>query len=153
MTVTEPTPEQLFGQHVRAARLERGWTQEALAVAILEAHGIDLPQSGIHRIESGERAARLNEVVAIAQVLRLKISEYQAPEPVLVTLTITDADQHTVNAQRSDPAGIGPHDEVLLLSRAISAAAEARDNPDLMRIAEVVYREVQAIVAAGSDVA
>ncbi len=67
-------PEQLFGVGVRNARQSRGWSQEALAAELAKV-GINVGgQSGVARIERGERPTRLNEVVAIADFLDIDLN-------------------------------------------------------------------------------
>lgn len=81
---TAQTAEEVFAAAVRAGREKQGWTQPQLAQKLVELHGIDLGQSGIARIESGQRSVRLNEVVALTDVLRLSLKAF-APQTTLKT--------------------------------------------------------------------
>jgi transcriptional regulator with XRE-family HTH domain len=54
---------QRFGANVRAARLERGWTQEELA------HQTGLAAVQISRIERGVREIRLTTLLRLLQAL------------------------------------------------------------------------------------
>lgn len=53
----------IFGRNVRAARLERGWTQEDLA----DKTGLAVVQ--VSRIERGTREVRLTTVVRLLKAL------------------------------------------------------------------------------------
>ncbi|MET7705454.1 helix-turn-helix transcriptional regulator [Micromonospora sp. NPDC005413] len=84
MTHTDTsTAEQRFGGQVREARELRGWSQEALARHLRESAGLELHQTAIARLERGERAIRLNEVAALAQVLGLRLDQYAGGKPPL----------------------------------------------------------------------
>lgn len=67
------TPEQRFGQTVRQSRLALGMSQERLADEIGK-RGVRVHQTVIHKVENGIRAIRLNEAVAIADVLHITLS-------------------------------------------------------------------------------
>lgn len=71
----ESTPEEQFGRMVRAAREGYAMSQEALSRRLKDDTDTIIDQSGIARLEAGRRAVRLNEVVALAQVLGLEISQ------------------------------------------------------------------------------
>lgn len=60
---------------VRAAREARDWSQDTLSRRVKEETEVAIDQSGIARIEAGRRAVRLNEVVALMQVLGIDISQ------------------------------------------------------------------------------
>lgn len=70
------TPEQQFGQLVRTARETREWTQDVLARRLKDVTGAVIDQSGIARIESGKRAIRFNEVIALAELLHIDLRRY-----------------------------------------------------------------------------
>lgn len=67
------TPLERFGLAVKAARMARGWSQEALA-EVLPVGG----QSGVARIESGVRPTNLDEIVEISSLLGLDAREFVA---------------------------------------------------------------------------
>lgn len=58
---------------MRRARTYHGWSQEGLATKLAKASINVGGQSGIARIERGERPTRLNEVVAIAHFLDIDL--------------------------------------------------------------------------------
>lgn len=93
MLVKHETPEARFGNRVRAAREDRGWSQEALARHLKEAAGVELHQSAIARLERGERAIRFNEAAALAKVLNIDLRPFAGidVEPLL-----TDEDYERV---------------------------------------------------------
>lgn len=79
-SVGSASPEHLFGVAVRTARQARDWSQEALATKLAEA-GISVGgQSGVARIERGERPTRLNEAIGIASFLGIDLAIFSEPE-------------------------------------------------------------------------
>lgn len=60
---------------VRAAREGYAMSQDALSRRLKDDTDVVIDQSGIARLEAGRRAVRLNEVVALAQVLGIDISQ------------------------------------------------------------------------------
>jgi len=67
------TAESEFAAAVRQARTVRGWSQERLATEFARA-GVNVGgQSGVARIERGERPTRLDEVAAIARLLGIEL--------------------------------------------------------------------------------
>lgn len=84
--MADSTPELMFGAAVRAARQARGWSQERLASHLQDALGWGVGgQSGVARMESGERPTRLNEAVEIARWLGFSLP---TPEDDLVDLEV-----------------------------------------------------------------
>jgi transcriptional regulator with XRE-family HTH domain len=68
--------EQHFGAQVREARETRGWSQEVLSRHLKQATGMELHQTGLARLELGKRPIRLDEAVALCEVLGLDLSQY-----------------------------------------------------------------------------
>lgn len=66
--------EARFGQTMRALRVRAGYTQEQLAERLKE-FGIRLHFSAISKMESGDRQIRLNEAVALANILGVLLSD------------------------------------------------------------------------------
>lgn len=66
----ELTPEQWLGRALRAAREERGLSQEQVA-QMMHVYGFDWHQTQVGRSESATRPIRVNEAVALAEVLRI----------------------------------------------------------------------------------
>lgn len=63
-----------FGENLRAARKERGYSQEGFA------HTVDLDRTYIGGIERGERNPGLKAIIRIAEALELDVSElFAAP--------------------------------------------------------------------------
>jgi transcriptional regulator with XRE-family HTH domain len=60
-----PSPVEQFGANVRAARLERGWTQEELA------HATGLASVQVSRIERGVREVRLTTLIRLLKALNI----------------------------------------------------------------------------------
>lgn len=76
--------EQRFAQSLAKYRAERGWSLRALSEAIEEGTGIKIDPSGLNRLESGERAPRLNEAVAISLTLDVDLSHLLLTEAMEV---------------------------------------------------------------------
>lgn len=68
--------ESIFGERVRMARLERGWSQTDLANA-MKPHGVLTNMSAVAKLENRTvkppRAIRLAEAVALSQVLGIPL--------------------------------------------------------------------------------
>lgn len=60
-----------LGTEIRAAREARGWSQEKLAAEMAQHIGVKLGQSGVVRLEKGERPTRLGEALAIMRFLKI----------------------------------------------------------------------------------
>ena len=58
-----------FGENLRAARKQRGYSQESFA------HAVDLDRTYIGGIERGERNPGLKTIVRIADALQIKVAE------------------------------------------------------------------------------
>ena len=58
-----------FGENLRAARKERGYSQESFA------HAVDLDRTYIGGIERGERNPGLKTIVRIADALEVEVME------------------------------------------------------------------------------
>jgi transcriptional regulator with XRE-family HTH domain len=85
-SVEYESPEDAFGAAVRRSRERKGWSQEALAARLADA-GINVGgQSGVARIEKGQRPTRLNEAVAIAQFLEINLTRVYASRGMGPTL-------------------------------------------------------------------
>jgi transcriptional regulator with XRE-family HTH domain len=63
------TSESTFANKLRELREEKGLSQSQLAAALAAKHGINLDPTAITRLEGGSRSLRLDEAVAIADVL------------------------------------------------------------------------------------
>ncbi|WP_457208576.1 helix-turn-helix domain-containing protein [Nocardioides sp. P5_C9_2] len=70
----ESAIQRAFGERVRASRVERGWTQEALA----EHSGLD--RSFIAQIESGSRNPSLATIARLAAGLQVNIADLFSDE-------------------------------------------------------------------------
>lgn len=68
------TPEQMFGQTMRALRKRSGYTQAEIADQLV-AYGIKLDPSAVTRMENGDRSVRLNEAVAVATILFVSLPD------------------------------------------------------------------------------
>lgn len=63
-----------FASAVMRARLRRHWTQEYLAEQVTQKTGVLIHQTGITRIEQGKRRIRLDEAIALAELLDITLS-------------------------------------------------------------------------------
>lgn len=68
------SPEQKFGQVMRALRTRAGFTQSQMAEQLL-AFGIKVDTSAVTRMEKGTRGVRLNEAVAVARILCVSLPD------------------------------------------------------------------------------
>jgi len=70
----------IFGARLRAIRERRRWSQADLGDQLKQA-GLPLHQTQIARIELGQRALRLNEATALAQVLNIPLQNLIEASP------------------------------------------------------------------------
>jgi transcriptional regulator with XRE-family HTH domain len=101
-----------FRRDVRNAREERGWTQDELAAKV------GVTRNTVHRLERGQHTPETATLMATADVLHLKLSEYDDPmtspvtpveHPTAATLAevpLNDEQRRTVNLI----AGLPPED-------------------------------------------
>lgn len=93
-----PAPEQVIARIVKTERERRGLTQQELA-ARLTTTGMPIHQTGLGRLEAGQRAIRVDELYAIATALDvsplslLPAGMPQVADPIVI------ARQHLVAAQ------------------------------------------------------
>lgn len=65
--------DEVFGQNVREARVERGLTQEAVARQMQE-RKFDFHQATVYKVESGRRSVSVGEAFALAEILGDELS-------------------------------------------------------------------------------
>ncbi|MGO3257353.1 MAG: helix-turn-helix domain-containing protein [Glutamicibacter ardleyensis] len=91
------TIEQTVGAAVTALRTMRGHTQKKFS-ELLSEHGLNIDSSAVSRLEKGERALKLSEVMIVAEVLDVDLE-------TLVMGILTPA-QELKKARRSATIGI-----------------------------------------------
>lgn len=74
MALDGKTNERLFAESVKAGRELKKWTQTDLARAMKE-RGFPFHQQTVQRIEDGERAIKLDEAFALAEILGRSVDE------------------------------------------------------------------------------
>jgi transcriptional regulator with XRE-family HTH domain len=130
----------VFGQAVALARQERGWSQRQLA-SELQAFGLRLDPSAVTRIETGARAVRLHEAVALSDALDLSLDvaarwfpddeavQFAAYER-LVKRSLQRARRELVRALRFADAAVNVvvDDERVLAERGVSSFVQLWDN-------------------------
>jgi transcriptional regulator with XRE-family HTH domain len=86
------TPEQRLGIEVRNLRRESfDWSQAELADR-LKRHGVNWHQTTVAKVEAGERPVRLNEVIALAEVLNVPpVSLIEPGGPTTADLAAAEA--------------------------------------------------------------
>jgi hypothetical protein len=75
-----PRTEREFTQAITRERVRRGWSQDRLVEELAKRRGLKIHQTGITRIEAGTRRVRLDEAIALAQVLNIEL-RYGGDEP------------------------------------------------------------------------
>ena len=65
----QPSPQQLFGEVVRAERTKLGWSQDELA------HRSGLNRVYMGEVERGEKAVSIETIAKIAAALKIKGGE------------------------------------------------------------------------------
>jgi transcriptional regulator with XRE-family HTH domain len=73
------TPAQVIGGNVKAAREHRGMTAKELGEKVGEIFGKTWPRQTVYLLEQGERRLAAEEVVALAYVLDVSITELFIP--------------------------------------------------------------------------
>ncbi len=63
-----------FGQHLRALRMERKWTQEQMT-AKLQLIGYDTTRGSLAKMESGTRHIYLDDLLALQKVLHISFDD------------------------------------------------------------------------------
>ena len=63
-----------FGQHLRALRMERKWTQEQMT-AKLQLIGYDTTRGALAKMESGTRHIYLDDLLALQKVLHISFDD------------------------------------------------------------------------------
>lgn len=124
-----------LGAHVRAARVARGWSQEELASRLAEHAGVKLGQSGIVRLEKGDRPTRLDEALAIARFLGLDLTTLLRPSEPPTEIEVREAHAKRVAAQRALRDAEAGFSEADVAWRTI--AAEALTASDAFRASRV----------------
>jgi transcriptional regulator with XRE-family HTH domain len=67
--------DKAFGIRLRQARERAGLSQEHLSVNLLVMHDVNWHQTTVGKTEAGERPVRLNEAVALADLLGVPLHE------------------------------------------------------------------------------
>jgi transcriptional regulator with XRE-family HTH domain len=73
------TPERIFCERLREARIDRDWSQFDLSELCRKA-GVRLNRVAITKLEAGERRPRLNEVIGLAAVLGISPVQLFTPK-------------------------------------------------------------------------
>lgn len=75
MDVSSDSVASLFGSSLRHIREKRGWSQSELARQMQQAGWEKYSQVSVSRTEDGSRMVRLDEALAIANVLRCQVGD------------------------------------------------------------------------------
>jgi transcriptional regulator with XRE-family HTH domain len=93
----------LFGQNLRQARTQKGWSQRRLAEE-LDSRGLKLDPSAVTRIELGSRVIKLQEAAVAAECLGVDLQELMKPagaDPLAIALELLKNAEVKVNAGRT----------------------------------------------------
>lgn len=71
----EPTAEVIFAERLSAARKDREMSQVRMSELLRENYGVQIDPTGILRIEKGQRSPRLDEVVAMSDLLNIQVED------------------------------------------------------------------------------
>lgn len=117
-------PSQVFAQRLREERARTGVSQTELATRISDRLGFTVDPTAITRIEKGERSVKLDEAVAIAEVLGVDL-------PAL--LVSTSEIERVLQEQRAALASAQARfeearDEVSRLALVVRHLEEQREN-------------------------
>ncbi|HTW15146.1 MAG TPA: helix-turn-helix transcriptional regulator [Nocardioides sp.] len=148
----------MFAARIQERRKALDWAQTTLAANLGQAFGIDLDGTAITRIEQGKRRVRLDEAVAITQLLGLDLHEVTAPHPGGIDeqlerarIALDSASYAAEFWQRERTQAQGRFDELQRLWRERQEAAErARSFIKEQRDAAEARGDVNAL--AGYDV-
>ena len=115
-----------FGEHLRQARVKKGWSQRRLAEA-LDSRGLKLDPSAVTRIERGSRDVKLREAAVVAECLEVDLQELMRPtgaDPLAIVLELLK------NAENRFHAGRSAFAEMALNVRSVDAYLQMR--PELV---------------------
>ncbi|WP_330446436.1 helix-turn-helix domain-containing protein [Kocuria rhizophila] len=113
--ISGPTVGEVFGANLRQAREKRGWSQSELARRMRdESLWKKYSQMGVSRTEDNLRAVRLDEAVALANVLGCPIEDLLRGEPMRRELVRIDLSTRIL---RDDWEAAGEKMGHLLVSR------------------------------------
>ena len=120
MSADESPAHRTFRENLRHHREQHGWSQGELARRLRDAGWSALGhQTTVNRLESGQRAPRLDEALAIARALEADLGTLLAPPEAIAVLDATSASARDQHAQwRSIVALVdGFHDQRASLAR------------------------------------
>lgn len=122
-----------FGQNLRAARAQKGWSQRELASA-LEECGVRLDPSAVTRIERGTREVKLREAATMADCLNVDLNELLIPQvndPLSVAIELRRQAAACLRAAWLSVAQFGI--QVQALTSLLDASPSTRDNFSKLR--------------------
>lgn len=142
-----------FGERLKAERDARGWSQPHL-VELLEAQGISWHVSTVAKIEGGNRAVRIIEAVAMADV-------FGVPLDTLMGRTVGPADADLTvalrvlrdTAQHSADQALDVGREIKQQARTIVGSFEFDAIEDLRKLADTACRRLDSAYSAVFDLA
>lgn len=120
------TPEGVFGELVKEAREAVGLSQQGLGDKLREVFGVDLSQTALTRLERGQRPIRLNEVHALAHLLRIDLSRFSGPTQVFAASDYEQAPARLAELERELAQARALLDETRARIRGEEREAEGR---------------------------
>jgi transcriptional regulator with XRE-family HTH domain len=118
---------QAFGQNMRSARSQKGWSQRELAEA-LDTRGVRLDPSAVTRIERGAREVKLREAVEIADCLSIDLQQLlrpAGPDPLSMVLELRRFAEKRMRSGRFAFAELGHYARAM--QEILEVRPEARD--------------------------
>ncbi len=135
--------ETRFRETLRRERESRGWSQAHLA-RLLTARGLTIYPTTVAKIEAGERSARIDEMVAVADIIQVSLD-------ALHDRRVEKAADKSLVLSALDEAGTSAVFQIQSIQAALSASAAALNTFPLEGREKTIYAESQKACDAMGD--
>ena len=142
-------PEMLFAERVRALREAADMTQGQLAERLTQL-GFPIHQTGVAKVELGQRPVRLNEAAAFAAALRVPAGDLLAASEGTPEAEAFWSELHTVSAQRLELTQRNEAIKAQLVTL-MKQQGDLQSQLDLIAERETKVRERWQAARAGQD--
>lgn len=99
---TQKWADKQFGQHLKAERERRGWTQPQMADMLADRCAQQFHGTTVAKIEAGTRSVRINEAVALAEVFDMTLDALVGrtqPDDTTLTFAMVNLSNYAQEAQ------------------------------------------------------